>query len=306
MNTGEPATTDQLALVTIDATETGVRLRIDGVRAIDSAAPVGFVGKLEGPTCKFARTLSTSYTVSRPQGGSRSGSTLAEVYVADPCYWTPALPFLYHLIGNINHADGSTTSLDRMIGFRRLRPERASLRLEGERVVFRGAAEATFGIDGLDEARSAGAMLIVSDLNEDFCQAADRTGVGLIADLRNDAGSIGAKLRRLAWRPSVMVVILDVEAASAGREAGLLVANTVRATAEPSPADSRLAPNLFVVELSPGERPPAWAALSRRPVIAVRRGAAYADLQGARAACDQLQADLAPEFNLAGYFVSRE
>jgi hypothetical protein len=306
MNTGETAATEQLAFVTIDATETGLRLRVDAVRAGESAGPVGFAGQLEGPVCKFARTLSTSYKVSRPLGGADSGRALAESYVADPCYWTPALPFLYRLVGEVARADGTTLPLDRLIGFRRLRPERASLRLEGERVVFRGAAVASFGVDGLDDARNAGTMLIVGESSEELCLAADGTGVGLIADLRNQSSPLDATLRRLALHPSVMAVILDAEATSAGRQAGLLVANGIRAAAEPSPADLHFAPNLFVVELSPGESPPAWMASSRCPVIAVRRGAAYADFTGARAACDQLQADLAPEFNLAGYFVSRE
>jgi hypothetical protein len=31
---------------------------------------------------------------------------------------------------------------------------------------------------------------------------------------------------------------------------------------------------------------------------------AYADFDEARAACDRLQAELAPEFDLAGYFVA--
>jgi hypothetical protein len=306
MNLGESAATEQLAFVTIDATETGVRLRVDAVRAGEGNGPVGFVGLLEGPACKFARTLSTSYKVSRPLGGAGSGSALAESYVADPCYWTPALPFLYRLVGEVARADGTTMPLDRQIGFRRLRAERASLRLEGERVVFRGAAVASFGVDGLNDARNAGTMLIVGESSEELCLAADRTGVGIIVDLRNASNPLDATLRWLAWHASVMAVILDAEATSAGRQAGMLVANGVRAAAEPSPADARLSPNLLVVELSPGERPPAWVASSRCPVIAVRRGAAYADFTGARAACDQLQADLAPEFNLAGYFVSRE
>lgn len=305
MSNGEPEAIEQLVPVMIDATETGVRLRIGGVSKGDGS-PVGFSGLLEGPQCKFARTLSTSYKVGRPPEGSLGGSALAETYVADPCYWTPTLPFLYRLVGDLCDNRGAVTPIDRMIGFRRLRPERASLRLEGERVVFRGAAEVSFGADGLDEARAARTMLITGACDEELCAASDRAGVGLIGDLRNEASALDAKLRRLAWRPSVMAVILDAEATAAGREAGLLVANAVRAATEPIFTDSQVAPNLFVVELSPGERPRAWAGSSHRPVIAVRRGAAYADLHMARAACDQLQADLAPEFNLAGYFVSPE
>ena len=59
----------------------------------------------------------------------------------------------------------------------------------------------------------------------------------------------------------------------------------------------------IVAKLDDGERPPRWMATCGRPVVAIRRGAAYAGFEEARIACDRLQAELAPEFDLAGYFV---
>ena len=60
----------------------------------------------------------------------------------------------------------------------------------------------------------------------------------------------------------------------------------------------------MVLELQPGERPHAALAHCTLPVIAIRRGESYADFTTARAACDRLQAQLSPEFNLAGYFIA--
>ena len=62
---------------------------------------------------------------------------------------------------------------------------------------------------------------------------------------------------------------------------------------------------VIVAMLADGERPPAWMAACGRPIVAIRRGAAYADFEKARADCDRLQAALAPEFDLAGYFVAK-
>ena len=59
----------------------------------------------------------------------------------------------------------------------------------------------------------------------------------------------------------------------------------------------------FAVELQSGELPSAAFAACARPVLVVRRGADGADVAAARVAADALQAELAPGFDFAGYFV---
>ena len=60
---------------------------------------------------------------------------------------------------------------------------------------------------------------------------------------------------------------------------------------------------LLAIELGPAERPPVWLAHCGRPVLAIRRGADSAQAGDVRRRCDLLQAELAPEFDFAGYFV---
>jgi hypothetical protein len=76
----------------------------------------------------------------------------------------------------------------------------------------------------------------------------------------------------------------------------------MQAAEAPDPKDVEAAADVVAVELAAEERPPSWMASLGKPVIAIRRGGAYANLHEARAACDRLQAELAPEFDLAGYF----
>ena len=59
----------------------------------------------------------------------------------------------------------------------------------------------------------------------------------------------------------------------------------------------------IIVELQSDQRPPTSLATLNKPMIAIRRGVAFNNLHEARAACDRLQAELAPEFDLAGYVV---
>jgi hypothetical protein len=58
----------------------------------------------------------------------------------------------------------------------------------------------------------------------------------------------------------------------------------------------------FAVELNPGDRPPAWLATCDKPVMAIRKNIA-SEIPTGRTGCDRLQAELAPKFDLAGYFV---
>ena len=128
--------------------------------------------------------------------------------------------------------------------------------------------------------------------------------MALIADLRGIRQSLGVRLRQLAWHPSVLAVLADDAAELADAPPSLVLGCAVTATL---PAAGDVIPkwaHVIAVELSAGERPPARLAHCGKPVIAVRRGASYADVHEARAACDRLQADLAPQFDLAGYFVA--
>lgn len=282
--------TDSSALVTLDCPDAGsaVRLRLRS--------------ELHGPVCAFARTLPSvvAAKVSRDGRG-------VEFLVTEPCYWTPSLPFLYDLRLRSQDAEGTIRELDRSLGLRRLIAHGRDLRLNGERIVLRGACREQLEPSRLAEARAAETAILTRFPNDESYDAAATTGVFLVADAAADSGDLVSIIRELSWHPAVALVLLNraqlaEDRTRSARRMNLLLAQRIRAEETAVESDIAAA-DVIVAELDEGERPPAWMARVAKPVIAIRRGRVYADLYEARAACDRLQAELAPEFNLAGYFV---
>jgi hypothetical protein len=287
-----------------------IRVAVDGEARLalvsDAAAEeriVGLRGTLDGPHCVHARTLPTLFRLHArrdPAGAS------AEVMIADPCYWTPALPFLYILVVELEMPDGTLVTVSQTLGLRRWHADGANVRLERRRFVLRGATTSAKDAEQLAAARDGEAALVVRDPSDSFCQEASRIGVGLIADLRGVRRDLGSSLRRFAWQPAVMLGLVDDDAAMGLDTApGLLLGRVVQAGDSAASGDRPWA-SVLAAELAEGERPPAWLATCGKPVMAIRPRVSHADFPAARAACDQMQAELAPEFNLAGYFVSAD
>jgi len=252
---------------------------------------------LSGPYCEYSRTLSAEFAF--------QGDPLDQtVIVTEPCYWTPALPFLYNLRLMVQMNDGCEIEQTVKVGLRRWDSEGSHFRLEGKRTVLRGAGK----VSNIEAARSAETSLVVNHYDLAFCAEADRLGVGLVMDLRTTGESLNSVMDQLDWSSSVLLALVDAEQLS--RQGfkqhwprQCLLAHCLTASSAP---EELVDPNteVLVVELQSSERPPAWLASIDRPVVAIRRGVVNDDLQQARAACDRLQAELAPEFNLAGYFVA--
>jgi hypothetical protein len=274
---------------------------------IEGELPAEMVANLVGPFCAASRTLSTAYPLElrSSQGLSAAGS----VSITDPCYWTPDLPFLYRLEFSRPDAAGRVILAEQPLGLRRLRPFRQSLLWNGRRVVLRGAAVDQPFFDSIDGAKAAGMTLLASDLTKDQGNAADQRGVPLICDLRDrQVGPID--LQRLSTRASVAIILVDAHQVMPCDLDRLtpqsIVAVAVYSDDAPEFSESSVPSwcDAMVVELEeqplPSEAPSKW----NKPVIAIRRGVTYADFHEARAACDRLQAELAPEFDLAGYFVA--
>jgi hypothetical protein len=179
---------------------------------------------------------------------------------------------------------------------------------EGKRVVLRGIRVNELTAAMLSDARAAEVALIVPNPTLEQCRQADMLGVSLIADLREADADINDILR-LSNHPSIAIVLIDghqVLACDLHRiptELNLGVAMYpddypgIPVKSPPTWAD------IIVVELNAGSLPPTWLTNSGKPVIAIREKGTYADLQMGRVACEHLQAGLAPEFDLAGYFV---
>ncbi len=281
--------TDSSALVTI--------VCADGA----SAAALG--SELHGPVCAFARTLPSVVTAKVACDGRG-----VEFLVTEPCYWTPSLPFLYDLRLRTQDAQGTIRELDRSIGLRRLIAHGRDLRLNGERIVLRGASCGQLEPSHLTEARAAETAILTRYPDSNVFDAAANTGVFLIVDATEKSGDVISIFLGLSWQPAAALVLLTREQIAsdrtrAARRMNLRLAQRIRLDETAGESDIAAAADVVAVELADGDRPPAWMAKAARPVIAIRRGRVYADFYQARAACDRLQAELAPEFNLAGYFV---
>jgi hypothetical protein len=245
--------------------------------------------QLTGPRCERARTLPATFR-SDPNG---------TLLVTDPCYWTPQLPFLYDLQLTLQLADDSQIDWKHSIGLRRWDIERRNLLSERRRIVLRGAVIAEPDVAMLTDAVGAEMALLVRDPGEPFLQRASELGVALVIDLRGFQGDLAALLTSYSWHPTVALVLVDEEISRSG---DMKIATVVRADSSSCETASGVG-DVVVFELGETEHPLAWAATCEKPVIAIRRQGAYAELAEARQACDRLQTDLAPQFDLAGYFV---
>jgi hypothetical protein len=283
-----------------DATDSSALVTI---ACADGTSATALGSELHGPVCAFARTLPSVVAAK----GARAGGGV-EFLVTEPCYWTPALPFLYDLQLRTQDAQGTIRELDRSIGIRRLIAHGRDMRLNGERIVLRGACCGQLEPSQLAEARAAETAILTPYPDSNVFDAAANTGVFLMVDATEKSGDVMSIFLGLSWQPAAAVVLLTREQIAAdrvraARRMNLLVAQHIKADDRIVEADMAAAADVIAVELADGERPPAWMARIAKPVIAIRRGRVYADLYEARAACDRLQAELAPEFNLAGYFV---
>jgi hypothetical protein len=265
-----------------------------------------FSAALYGPTCAYARTLPTHYSAAAPLA-SGPGESRTEILLPDPCYWTPALPFLYDLDVRWRDPAGKEHQDRRTIGLRRLTARKASLYWEGQRIVLRGARLKALKSEILPEARAAEVALIVPNPSDEHCNRADLHGIPLVADLRESDEEF-ENLLRLANHPSVALLLIDggqIYPCDLPRlPPGTLLAAAIYP--DDDPAFTAQTPpdwcNVIGVELQPGTRPPSWIADCGKPAIAMAAAGTYADFHAARVACDHLQAALAPEFDLAGYF----
>jgi hypothetical protein len=276
------------------------------VKSDAATKDVTYSGSLTGPYCAHARTLAAEHAVSTIQDAA--SQSVGEITVVDPCYWTPQLPFLYTLDLEMRSARGNAQTMQRSIGLRRWQASGPNVRLERERFVLRGAMAPTADAAMLSRARDCEVAILVRAPDDDFCREASRVGVALVAEMRSAGPSLERELLRVSQHPAVLIVLVD-EPPGSLRSPSLslpLIANALRATDDRTLLSDPPWANVLAVELQADQRPPAWIAACGKPAIAIRRSAAYADIRRARNACDRLQADLAPQFNLAGYFVGPE
>lgn len=288
-----------------------VYAQLRGVTTQDGLSMAGF---LRGPYCLYSTTLPATIKFIDAGPGE---SLLAKATLPDPCFWSPALPSLYDVHLELRRGEEVLAVCERQFGIRALDVRGRFLYDQGKRFVLRGVSAqldprlrspVTDLPDLLCWHDAPAAMLAMSPANS-LCEEASRVGVLVVASVTADQPAL-QEVQRLSRYASVAIIVLAGDV-PIDNDLRVAARNTILArwidAAEDVAVDEGC--EAIVVHL-PGDSSEvattehSWTSQTI-PVI-VWRSLDYRrprQLQAARAACDELQADLAPLGDFAGYFV---
>ncbi|HEX4145502.1 MAG TPA: hypothetical protein VHY91_18495 [Pirellulales bacterium] len=292
------------------ATETGCRVHA----VCEPAEPAAVVPQafLYGPESPYAATLRTRYPFGHRPGAADKP---AEAWIAEPCFWSPAAPYVYRYEFRVSPAAAPVAGL---FGIRRLAVQGDHLVFDHKHWVLRGAraeplgqtASGDFSLGRSDQGFPLAAWhetplaAAVENPPDRLCELASRLGVLLVARVAAD-GDFAAELCRLSRWPAVGIVILTAPPSDddpPGHARNLLFAQFVSAQAALEPA--AWAQLLFCEVADPADFVRKIAGC-RLPIVAVRPADDSLSPAEARGACDRLQRDLAAKgLQMAGYVAS--
>lgn len=272
-----------LELELLEATESLVRLRL---RLAGRGDGESLTGMLTGPHCRYARTLPAVFPTKQD----------AEILITEPCYWTAELPFRYDLQVEVRLGDRIIDRVERQIGLHRLAARGPNLFVEGKRHVFRAARYENERTPDWAAWREANLAMWARDPSAELCRAASVQGVCLIAEWKSAIATMTG-----LEHPAVAAAVVSVDELNTIQRTPATplvgVRNTECKNLEHTTAD------FLMYEVTDFAAAKQTLAGCNRPVIAVRPRETYQTLAAARSACEQLQRELAPELNLAGYVV---
>jgi hypothetical protein len=213
---------------------------------------------------------------------------------------------LYDVHVELRHGDAIVESVDRPLAIRMFRAQGRSLMFSGRRWVLRGVRRCKSPDSPITAWRDAGAAMLVETPNYTRATEAARLGVPLVVKIRETIlADVELQLRRFAHWPEVVVVAIGA-AADLPDDIGRSVNSILLAahcSAESAPAALPGWASVMLCESTDAAELARAVTGRDYPVIAMRPLEPSTDIAAARAACDKLQADLAPQADLAGYIV---
>lgn len=253
------------------------------------------VGKARGPFSSCASTLAADYPLRQVSPGSSTACAI----VVDPCPWSPEQPFLYEVHATVHFTKGYVLDYSGMLGIRHFVAHGKNLFLNTRRYVIRGIYDhgpvAEVGVW-----RQYAQVRVVRNPRPAVIASADREGLMVVYRLRKGLVKPAATLGHISSASTAMVVVpreISLPSNARSLATNLLLAQEVSRLEELQPwahAAWMQVDNLTDFASRSSDLPV--------PIIAERRyhGTSLAE---ARAAIDQLQADLAPIGQFAGYVV---
>lgn len=263
-----------------------VYARLEGQQNTTELSLSGFV---RGPRCFYSNTLQST---SRLEDAGPGPSLLAKGLVIDPCYWSPETPNIYDVTVELRRGKEVIASEVRQIGFKPLGISGRFFTWEGKPWVLRGV-NPKFLIEQalLAQWRICSAVMVLGDhVDESLLARASEEGVLCFVCI--DKLDI-TKTRSLARYPAVAITHSGSSPThTCGRN---LICSQYYAKG------SEIGRDVLVALGDSAENLLQVSKVFSGPIMATREGT-YETLAEARAACDKLQADLAPFGQFAGYF----
>jgi hypothetical protein len=260
-------------------------------------------GQVRGPRCKLAQTL----PVTSPLVDLGPGPTLlARALVPDPVFWTPDLPAIYDVTVNLLRGTEIIATERRQIGLRSLGIRGRSLFLNGKRWVLRGVWTSSTTAISPQEWHEVGAVYASDNLRSDRLTLASECGALTMARVAEPPGLMDPVLRSVARFPAVAIALIEerIQLPADFRKSSV-APNLIFAQKIDLFRPWSLQPwaDLLVVNAEKPELIAEAMSVGEIPIIAYRRCRPPVELVTARAACDELQRDLAPLGQFAGYVV---
>ncbi|HTN76019.1 MAG TPA: hypothetical protein VL096_12260 [Pirellulaceae bacterium] len=289
--------TPQLDLFHGDATARLARI----YARLPNASNCKIAGQLRGPQCFHSSTLPATVPF-RDQGPGET--LLAAAILPDPCFWSPEVPALYSAHIELRSVDATLSATERVIGLKAWGARGRFFYDQGKRVVIRGHMRSSDDGSELLQWHDTPLDMLAINPCDALCDEASRIGVRIIACLDEQQHQVAVELRRLARHAAVTIVAmrgsLTIDKQLQQLAPNLLLARWLAIDDAPTSNDQAEA---IIAEV--GE-PSTFADKFKHvtcPVVACRTLGSTIDLVAARAAADQLQADLAPHGDFAGYVV---
>ena len=264
---------------------------------------------LRGPRCSQGSTLpATNRLVPREccllkQGRLESlYEVTAQGLVTEPVFWSPDWPALYDLTVELRRGSEVLDQTTRSFGFRPLSVVGKSLIYGGKTWVLRGVQRTIRLASAIDECRQQAAALVAPIELVRQSMLRDASDKGVLTVVLLTGWDEEEHVQMLSSFAAVGVVVLPPQSPPLGfaLPGNLLLAHHVKQGDEEPPRDDA---RLILGEVRDPATFASWAATMNRAVIAYRELWDRADVAAARAACDQLQRDLAPYGQFAGYIV---
>jgi hypothetical protein len=258
-------------------------------------------GQVRGPRCLYAETLpATSPLIDLGRGPT----LLAQAVVPEPCFWSPDLPAIYDVAVNLKRGDEIIATTRREIGLKSLGVRGRDFAVAGKRWVLRGVFEQSATAELPRGWHEAAAAYVTERPDNERLAEASQWGAPAVVHVEGDAGRLAGTLKQLAMHPAVALAVVHGDLPSDIKPASI-APNIMLAQPVPSSAGLPAEPwaQVLWAEVSDPKALAPLLAKSAAPIIVVRQLASRLPIEQARAACDQLQRDLAPVGQFAGYVV---